>query len=504
MDRETECMDTSSSNKIAVWENVIAELCTLASDDTVKDCLRKYDPSKTTKELIQVFKKIRVDPLLKTLNFLGHFPDKIPKNELVDAVLLRIKNFFPDICGICEKEYCVKINDDAFLACAACGQEAHKDCYMKVLEDKGLLSKSETGEITIINIPGFHFLCNSCEEEITLKTKGNKQTPLIPSVHENQPPDDPNSISDVISSKESTEPIKDLHLHIEPNVIISSEKFLSTKDQGKDNSRTGDSVTWENEHEFTTKSTSNPFRTEFMRKKHMQDNEKRDKITSFSQHATNGKNPKTCRHFVKGNCNHGITGKNCKYNHPKLCRKLMKFGTNAKNGCNKSKHCEFFHPKMCPTSITKLECFDDKCQFYHVKRTKRKRESGDPSTRNISQSHSQTTRKDHFLEVVHLMRTEMRSMDKKIESVFKMWQSMPTNPTQMIQHHPPIRSQCQQTNSPMNHPTMSQFQQINSPQTTLPPIPNNIPQNTFHHVPVHPLNQAWKNQNQFVPLNTKN
>ena len=171
--------------------------------------------------------------------------------KFVDAVLLRIKNFFPDICGICEKEYCVKISDNDFLACTACGQEAHKECYMKVLNDNCRLSKTETDKVSIINIPGFHFLCNSCEEEITLKTKGTKQkqTLLVPVVHENQSPDfSPNGTIDIASSLESTETAEDVHLHINPNLVISSNDFSSIKEQGMDECNTYENVSWQNEN----------------------------------------------------------------------------------------------------------------------------------------------------------------------------------------------------------------------------------------------------------------
>lgn len=50
----------------------------------------------------------------------------------------------------------------------------------------------------------------------------------------------------------------------------------------------------------------------------------------------------------------------------------MEFGTKSPAGCNLGKKCSFFHPKMCPSSISKKVCFDEKCQFTHVKGTKRK------------------------------------------------------------------------------------------------------------------------------------
>ena len=53
----------------------------------------------------------------------------------------------------------------------------------------------------------------------------------------------------------------------------------------------------------------------------------------------------------------------------------MLFGTAQPNGCNLGRKCTAFHPKMCPSSITKRECFDEKCNFTHVKGTKRRKSS---------------------------------------------------------------------------------------------------------------------------------
>ena len=151
------------SSKVLVWERIVAELCTKAEDKTVKECLRNYDPTKLSKVLKQVFKRCSKDSLLKTVNFLGNYPDCIKKDDLIDLLILRVKNFFPDICNICHQEYCIKIDDEHFLACSSCGQEVHKPCYMQILTDMGLLMNNN--DIPFLRIPGFHMLCGSCEDE---------------------------------------------------------------------------------------------------------------------------------------------------------------------------------------------------------------------------------------------------------------------------------------------------------------------------------------------------
>ena len=96
------------------------------------------------------------------------------------------------------------------------------------------------------------------------------------------------------------------------------------------------------------------------------------------------KKNKICSYFIKGICKHGISGKNCIFNNPKICKRLMKHGTKAKIGCNKGKKCDYYHPRMCPTSITKLECFDRSWQFYHIKGTKRESRRIDQHAKLIS------------------------------------------------------------------------------------------------------------------------
>ena len=100
-------------------------------------------------------------------------------------------------------------------------------------------------------------------------------------------------------------------------------------------------------------------------------------IDKISDNSTNQNRQisKTCAHYVKGKCKYGIKGRNCKFDHPKACRKFMKHGTRARVGCQKGRNCLFFHPKMCFDSLRKGECFNKMCQLTHVKGTKRNAET---------------------------------------------------------------------------------------------------------------------------------
>ena len=139
----------------------------------------------------------------------------------------------------------------------------------------------------------------------------------------------------------------------------------------------------------------------------------------------------------------------------------MKHGTKSDKGCNLGKKCSDFHPKMCPTSITKLECYDTKCNLCHVKNTKRKRDipqkskppeeaalqKPDASTDQCQKestgaqcesSNEASSLQQSFLDQINLLRKELQEVvDKKIHSLFQT-----TNPpVKMIQPHAPFHPQ---------------------------------------------------------------
>ena len=58
---------------------------------------------------------------------------------------------------------------------------------------------------------------------------------------------------------------------------------------------------------------------------------------------------KICRFYQKGTCRHGLKGQDCKFSHPKPCKKLMTHGTKASYGCNLGKKCSDFTPKYALT-----------------------------------------------------------------------------------------------------------------------------------------------------------
>ena len=96
---------------------------------------------------------------------------------------------------------------------------------------------------------------------------------------------------------------------------------------------------------------------------------------------------KACIHFTRfNNCKHGISGKSCKYEHPKTCPKYLKNG-DSKYGCSAGKKCKFFHPKLCRGSLAKVKiCTNVNCKYVHLKGTKRSKDFTTKPAYKITQS----------------------------------------------------------------------------------------------------------------------
>ena len=78
------------------------------------------------------------------------------------------------------------------------------------------------------------------------------------------------------------------------------------------------------------------------------------------------KNKTVCRYYSAGKCQHGRVGSDCRYSHPKMCRKYIKNGYNIHNGCTRAANCNFFHPKLCHNSVAFFQCDKVYCNYYHL------------------------------------------------------------------------------------------------------------------------------------------
>ena len=131
---QTEPQNSQSSSEVQEQQQVVAALCAAAPSNDVRDCLRKYDPSKPGWQIEAALKKFQKKLLVETLAYLG-----VPgMNEFQAAALphelvCRVQNLFPDQCHLCHQSYCIKLDDKPIVSCAQCGQGCHNQCVLQLL-----------------------------------------------------------------------------------------------------------------------------------------------------------------------------------------------------------------------------------------------------------------------------------------------------------------------------------------------------------------------------------
>ena len=269
--------------------------------------------------------KEKLYTLKETANFLKvpKYNDKT-KRSLSHLIICKIQKLLPDNCNICNVRYKIGLLELPILECAVCGQGVHKPCWLNLATNNTNIDEDTDAELfrslhNPLNLPGMFYVCHAC-----------------------QPNTIPND-SDGDNKRKKKKVSKDAALSSQgrPEELPETQTedvVLLTQDA--------------NDKESNTKET-----------KYQNQNQ--------NQHEDSGSNIRICRFYKNGNCKYGLKGKECKFTHPKMCRKYTQHGTNKQRGCNLGKKCKDFHPKMCFDSIRKGECLVASCRFTHVKGTRR-------------------------------------------------------------------------------------------------------------------------------------
>ena len=71
-----------------------------------------------------------------------------------------------------------------------------------------------------------------------------------------------------------------------------------------------------------------------------------------------------CHFFKNSICKFGISGKNCKFVHPKTCKQFE-----AEGKCRKKKSCQKLHRTLCKIWKKTGNCTKEECKKFHPKRT---------------------------------------------------------------------------------------------------------------------------------------
>ncbi len=372
------------SEPIQTQENIIAGLCTAAPTTEIRDCLRLYKPQNNNKQHKTEFNRCQKATLVATLDFLGvpeH--DQYTKPACLNILICRIQNLFPDECSMCNKKYCIGLEDTPLLTCAICGQGSHNCCVLNQLkiaeEDHASFTPAEAEAlINPFNMPGIHYLCGACEANtIPAKDTGLLKKKLTTNTHS------------AVEDDKIDEPVEDSS-QVSPSITSSQDGNVPQQPEKQDDKQDGKSPDGGDKQVQSTDSK------------------------------------KICPFYRKGTCRHGVSGRNCPNDHPRPCKKLLKHGNKEPHGCTLGRNkCEDFHPKMCPTSLTKGECYTPECKLRHVEGTKRiqqdapkdSAEKAGKSKQNTA-AHSETkpsTKPVDFLEALTLLKQEMLAeMDKKL------------------------------------------------------------------------------------------
>ena len=251
-------------------------------------------------------KSCRKDSIIETLNFLSKaLNEGINKDDAIDKLCMKIQNFFPDFCQVCEQSYIVKYEDKHLMKCGSCGQEVHRPCYLKLLKSMNLLNENEEMADTFYRIPGMYYLCASCQNT-TINFFHTTQNTEVKSSIIDSPPTENESPVDEIHATQILSNSKINTLQTSRSLPLTPKILLNQPPNESRNLRIGR-------------------RTEFMKNKFLRDETNntalqsenttsRDKDTNFGN-----EDHGICRFYIKGKCKYGISGKKCLYNHPKTC-----------------------------------------------------------------------------------------------------------------------------------------------------------------------------------------
>jgi len=349
--------------KLDEQTNILSELCSKATT-AVRDCLRKYDNSKQHWQITNALGQESKKALVETLAYLG-VPDmdRYLATELPKKLFCRIQNILPDICHICNTQYCIKVSDMPVISCVKCGQGCHNECILKLVgkTEEDLVGLNQADREAIVNphaTIGLFYVCVPCQEStIPQKNEGLKKNTLKTTLAKSTKRDD-TPPSDEQNVPQNVDPVQG---NATKNVTfeIAQHSAAGTKQPTQS----------EVSHAVIPEPTSDP----------AIQNRNHPGILLTPDESHNSKNlpPATvCKHYKRTRCKYGVSGKkegegSCPYFHPKPCKKLMEHGNRGPRGCKKGEQCNLFHPQMCHSSLRQRICIDPSCKFNHVRGTKR-------------------------------------------------------------------------------------------------------------------------------------
>ena len=475
-------------------ENAIADLCIAAEAKellNVRDCIRKYDPSRDMEIIESDMKSCSKTLVVETLEFLG-CPGMADyyKDHCDNKLICRIQNFMPDNCGICQERFCHKIDGPKpLLECVMCGQGCHTKCALDALamtaDDIKDLSKEETDKILNPYMKlGVIYMCHAC------------QTLELPSVIEGLTEDGARkrhmphcSKSKRRKSRKSLEPPSPRRtVTFSTEVTNTDHTSQKTPNQALQGALNAESTV--DDH-----SVSGTAENPFIIVEDIFGTAENPVIIRDDNAGTDPSEvpPKpVCRYYKRGTCKHGANGRKdgiCPYRHPKYCKNFVMYGNRSPRGCKKGESCNAFHPKLCSNSLNDGVCYNTFCKHRHLKNTRRELQIDVSDSNTIHNNHNNhnkyntappdirdvfvaptrgfkqtmfkqndmSEKPDHyFLDVLKQFKEEMiATVDLKLKEMMKTDQSPPLPVRQPVH---------QQVHQPVHQPVQQQVhQQVHQP-----------------------------------------
>ena len=336
---------------IKAQEQIVATLCAEAPSDAIRNCLRKYVPSKQVVQITATVKQEKKQVLVETLAYLG-VPDmeQYKAEALPHELVCRIQNLFPDICHLCSKSYCVKLHEKPIISCARCGQGCHNECFLQRLGImEGDLNEENDHGISLLNphaAVGLIFFCGFCQKHVVPQKENLK----IKAASKKKPELSQNQRTTTTINKEADQPQT-------PAVDQIQEDHVETEDASQEESEVGH-ILPVNQNRAGRVVFSEQNRSVSARNECQEPNISAGNMVGI------------CRFYKQGRCRHGISGKKdgtCKFSHPKPCQKFLTNGNRRQRGCTKNERCKFFHPIICKSSLIERTCIKEDCKYLHIK-----------------------------------------------------------------------------------------------------------------------------------------
>ena len=104
--------------------------------------------------------------------------------------------------------------------------------------------------------------------------------------------------------------------------------------------------------------------------KNMESRKKHENVPEEQKHkkVPSAKSLEHCTFYLKNKCRFGVSGKGCGFTHPKRCNKFMDLG---RYGCKSDDICKKFHPRVCNDSYRHMQCTKKKCDWLHIRKTRK-------------------------------------------------------------------------------------------------------------------------------------